>query len=59
MLRAAMSCPEIKYLGLEVTYITSAMNSLVKASQMVTLKHNEIKKANFHVSRWQRTKNTW
>lgn len=45
MLRAAVFCSEIKYFGLEVTNVTSAVNSLVKASHMVTFKHNEIKKA--------------
>lgn len=41
-----VSCPAVKHLGLEVTHITSAHNSLVKASQLVTLKHSGLKKSN-------------
>lgn len=42
MVGAGVSCPTIKYLGFEVTNTTSAQNSLIKSSQMVTLKHNEV-----------------
>lgn len=45
MVGTGVACPQIKYLGLEVAYITSAVNSLVKSSQTVTFEYNEIKKA--------------